>query len=94
MIAGLSRISRKSVLGQAMLLVAVLLLVNGCDSAGIKLQSVAIERVPDAPLLKRLDIQAPWLDEIRVDQRESFTRFGTDFKPRRQAQLETDGSGT
>jgi hypothetical protein len=59
--------------------------------AGTKLQSVTIELVPDAPVLKRLDIQAPWLDEIRVDQRESFTRFGTDFKPRRQAQLETDG---
>jgi hypothetical protein len=58
--------------------------------AGIKLQSVTIELAPDAPLLKRLDIRAPWLDEIRIDQRQSFTRFGSDFKPNRQAQLETD----
>jgi hypothetical protein len=58
--------------------------------AGIKLQSVTIELAPDGPLLKRLDIRAPWLDEIRIDQRQSFTRFGTDFKPNRQAQLETD----
>lgn len=61
--------------------------------AGIKLQSVRIELARGAPLLKRLDIQAPWLDEIRIDQRERFTRFGTSFKPNRQAQLETDGSG-
>jgi hypothetical protein len=65
----------------------------GVIGAGIKLQSVAIELAPDAPLLKRLDIRAPWLDEIRVDQRRSFTRWGTAFKPNRQAQLETDGSG-
>jgi hypothetical protein len=61
--------------------------------AGIKLQSVTIELAPNAPLLKRLNIQAPWLDEIRIDQRRSFTRFGTNFKPNRQDQLETDGSG-
>jgi hypothetical protein len=60
--------------------------------AGIKLQSVTIELGPDGPLLKRLDIRAPWLDEIRIDQRQSFTRFGTAFKPDRQAQLET-GAG-
>ena len=58
--------------------------------AGIRLRSVTIELAPDGPLLKRLDIRAPWLDEIRIDQRRSFTRFGTDFKPNRQAQLETD----
>ena len=61
--------------------------------AGIKLQSVTIQLAPGAPLLKRLDIRAPWLDEIRIDQRKSYTRFGTAFMPRRQAQLETDGSG-
>ena len=61
--------------------------------AGIKLQSVTIELAPNASLLKRLDIRAPWLDEIRIDQRESFFRIGTTFKPNRQGQLETDGSG-
>ena len=58
--------------------------------AGIKLQSVTIELAPNGPLLKTLDIRAPWLDEIRIDQRQSFTRFGTAFKPNRQAQIETD----
>jgi hypothetical protein len=47
--------------------------------AGIKLQSVTIELAPDAPLLKRLDIRAPWLDEIRVDQREHVTGGVTTF---------------
>jgi len=61
--------------------------------AGIKLQSVTIELAPDGPLLKRLDIRAPWLDEIRVDQRERVTGGVLTFKPRRQGQLETDGSG-
>jgi hypothetical protein len=61
--------------------------------AGIKLQSVTIERAPGAPLLKRLDIRAPWLDEIRVDQRERYTGGVLTFKPSRQRQLETDGSG-
>jgi len=61
--------------------------------AGIKLESVTIELAPDAPLLKRLDIRAPWLDEIRIDQRERFERWGTAFKPNRQDQIETDGSG-
>jgi hypothetical protein len=62
-------------------------------SAGIKLQSVTIELAPDAPLLKRLDMRAPWLDEIRIDQRERFTGGVTSFKPNRQRYLETDGSG-
>jgi hypothetical protein len=61
--------------------------------AGIKLQSVTIELAPGAPLLKRLDIRAPWLDEIRIDQRERVTGGVLTFKPRRQGQLETDGSG-
>jgi hypothetical protein len=60
--------------------------------AGIKLQSVTIELAPDGPLLKRLDIRAPWLDEIRIDQRERYTGGVLTFKPRRQAQLETDAA--
>src|SRR5262249_51735146 len=61
--------------------------------AGITLESVTIELAPDAPLLKRLHIRPPWLDEIRIDQRERFERWGTAFKPDRQDQIETDGSG-
>jgi hypothetical protein len=57
---------------------------------GIKLQSVTIELAPDAPLLNRIYIRAPWLDEIRIDQRESVTTFGVTFKPIRQRYLETD----
>ena len=60
---------------------------SGVIGAGIKLQSVTIELVPGAPLLKRLDIRAPWLDEIRKDQREAFSRFGTAFKPNRPNEL-------
>ena len=60
---------------------------------GIALQSVTIELAPDAPLLKRLDIRAPWLEEIRIDQRERYERWGTAFKPNRQDQIETDRSG-
>jgi hypothetical protein len=62
----------------------------GVIGAGINLQSVTIELAAGAPLLKRLDIRAPWLDEIRVDQREHFLRFGVAFKPHRQRSLETD----
>jgi hypothetical protein len=61
--------------------------------AGIRLRSVTIELAPHASLLKRLDIRAPWLDEIRKDQREGVTGGVLAFKPRRQAQIETDGSG-
>jgi hypothetical protein len=61
--------------------------------AGIKLQSVTVELAAGAPLLTRLDIRAPWLDEIRIDQRRSFTGGVTTFKPNRQDQIETDGSG-
>jgi len=62
----------------------------GVIGAGIKLQSVTIELAPDGPLLKTLDIRAPWLDEIRIDQRERFLGRSGIFKPNRQAQLETD----
>jgi hypothetical protein len=58
--------------------------------AGIKLQSVTIELAPGAPLLKRLDIRAPWLDEIRIDQRDHISRRIGIFKPNRQSSLETD----
>ena len=37
--------------------------------ANVELRSVMIEFAPKAPLLTRLDIKAPWLDEIRIDQR-------------------------
>jgi hypothetical protein len=37
--------------------------------AHIELRSVSIEAAPDAPLLTRLNISAPWLDEIRIDQK-------------------------
>jgi hypothetical protein len=66
---------------------------SGVIGAGIKLQSVTIELAPNAPLLKRLDIRAPWLDEIRTDQRERFSGGVLTFKPNRQGQIETDGSG-
>jgi hypothetical protein len=62
--------------------------------AGIKLQSVTIELTPGAPLLKRLAIRAPWRDEIRIDQRERVTGGVLTFKPKRQALIETDGSGS
>jgi len=61
--------------------------------ADIELRSVTIEAAPDAPLLTRLEIKAPWLDEIRIDQK---TKGAVDFKPgifkpHRTSQIETDG---
>jgi hypothetical protein len=61
--------------------------------ADIELRSVTIEAAPDAPLLTRLEIKAPWLDEIRIDQK---TKGSVDFKsgifkPHRTRQIETDG---
>ncbi len=60
--------------------------------ANIELQSLTIEVAPDAPLLTRLDIRAPWLDEIRIDQNRGlvYSRSGI-FKPHRTSQIETDG---
>jgi hypothetical protein len=54
---------------------------------------VTIEAAPDAPLLTRLEIKAPWLDEIRIDQKLGR---GVDyksgiFKPSRLRMIETDG---
>jgi len=62
--------------------------------ANIELRSVTIEAAPDAPLLTRLEIKAPWLDEIRTDQK---TKGSVDsksgiFKPHRTIQIETDES--
>lgn len=58
----------------------------------IELRSVTIEAAPDAPLLTRLDIKAPWLDEIRVDQArlKGVTTWHGIFKPHRVRMIETD----
>jgi hypothetical protein len=61
--------------------------------ANIELRSVTIEAAPDAPLLTRLEIKAPWLDEIRIDQKTTsavYSKSGI-FKPHRTSQIETDG---
>ncbi|WP_284423979.1 MULTISPECIES: hypothetical protein [unclassified Bradyrhizobium] len=61
--------------------------------ANIELQSVTIEAAPDAPLLTRLEIKAPWLDEIRIDQKTNsavYSKSGI-FKPNRTRMIETDG---
>jgi hypothetical protein len=65
--------------------------------ANVDLRSITIAIAPGAPVLHRLDTQAPWLDEIRVDQRTNFPgesyvwSTGTpSFRPNRQVQLETD----
>jgi hypothetical protein len=61
--------------------------------ANIELRSVTIEAAPDAPLLTRLEIKAPWLDEIRADQKTRGTVYSKSgiFKPHRTSQIETDG---
>jgi hypothetical protein len=60
--------------------------------ANIELRSVTIEAAPDAPLLTKLNISAPWLDEIRVDQKKGgVTSWVGIFKPHRTRQIETDG---
>ena len=61
--------------------------------ANIELRSVTIEAAPDAPLLTRLEIKAPWLDEIRTDQTTlgGVTTKAGIFKPRRTSMIETDG---
>jgi hypothetical protein len=60
--------------------------------AHIELRSVSIEAAPDAPLLTRLNISAPWLDEIRIDQKNKsgVTFWAGIFKPHRVSQIETD----
>jgi hypothetical protein len=61
--------------------------------ANVELRSVTIEAAPDAPLLTRLEIKAPWLDEIRADQKTTSGFYSTSgiFKPHRTRQIETDG---
>ena len=45
------------------------------------LRSVTLEIAPDAPLLTRLEIRAPWLDEIRTQQNGSRTIPSGVFTP-------------
>jgi hypothetical protein len=61
--------------------------------ANIELRSITIEAAPDAPLRTRLEIKAPWLDEIRADQKTKGTVYSKSgiFKPHRTSQIETDG---
>jgi len=57
----------------------------------VELRSVTIEAAPDVPLLTRLNISAPWLDEIRIDQKSGgVTSWAGIFKPHRTSQIETD----
>jgi hypothetical protein len=58
--------------------------------ANVVLRSVTMEVAPDAPVKTRLEVTAPWLDEIRVDQKESWTARHGIFKVNRTAALETD----
>ena len=58
--------------------------------ANVRIRSVSVEVARDAPVLKRLEIKAPWLDEIRVDQGVRHMQFGDAFEVGRQSQLETD----
>jgi len=39
------------------------------DGTNVKLRTVTIEIAPNAPVLTSLDIQAPWLDEMRNDKK-------------------------
>jgi hypothetical protein len=36
---------------------------------GVKFLSISIEPAPGAPISTKLDIQAPWLDQLRIDQK-------------------------
>jgi len=58
----------------------------------MEFNTVTIEVAPDAPLLTRLNINAPWLDEIRADQTRlgGVTTTAGFFKPRRTIMIETD----
>ena len=57
----------------------------------VRFQSAWVELAPDAPLVKKLDISAPWLDELRKDQAEGrFISAPFQFKINRYSQLETE----
>jgi hypothetical protein len=42
--------------------------------ADVKLKSVSIEAAPKAPVLHKLEIQAPWIDEMRSDEAQNNHR--------------------
>lgn len=46
--------------------------------ARVRLVSATIEAAPDAPLIHKLELQAPWIDEMRADkaQNERYSIFG------------------
>jgi hypothetical protein len=55
----------------------------------VKLRTVTIEIAPNAPVLTRLDLQAPWLDEMRND-RKNGSRSGNDpYHPYLPHQIES-----
>lgn len=55
----------------------------------VKLRTVTIEIAPNAPVLTSLDIQAPWLDEMRNDTKNG-SRSGNDpYHPLLPSQIES-----
>jgi hypothetical protein len=46
--------------------------------ADVTLKSVSIEPAPGAPLLHKLEIHAPWLDQMRIDQDREGIHWKTD----------------
>jgi hypothetical protein len=55
----------------------------------VKLRTVTIEIAPNAPVLTSLDIQAPWLDEMRNDKKNG-SRSGNDpYHPYLPSQIES-----
>ena len=68
-------------------------------ASDVKLKSISIELAPYASLKTQLDIKTPWLDELRIDQRERYPGFAIRYKerssplfiPNLHAQLEAPG---
>ena len=58
--------------------------------AGVKLRSVSVEVARDGPVLRRLEIKTPWLNEIRVEQRDSYSKQFEIYKPDRLGSIEID----